>query len=227
MVAQVHRLELASVTQQGKYNPPSFKDARIPFCAYLIVANSEIVLVDTGVGEGNRYIDRTFLPERTPLPEALAPFGLSPGDVTILVNSHLHFDHCGNNAQFAHAPVFVQEAELAAAREPNYTVRECFDFEGAQLHPVRGDLLIHADIQLLSTPGHTPGHQSVLVTTGAGPTLIAAQAAYNRSEFARGGNSDVQAHEGFGAAYEASLERLQGIEATDVLLSHDHALDEG
>lgn len=59
--------------------------------------------------------------------------GGRPSDVVALVNSHLHFDHCGNNRELRGIPTWVQQAEIAAARQPHYTVRACFDFEGAAL----------------------------------------------------------------------------------------------
>ena len=96
----------------------------------------------------------------------------------MVVNSHLHFDHCGNNELFPHAEIFVQERELVVARTTVHTVRKWFDYEGARIIPVSGDMEICPGIKLLSSPGHTPGHQSVLIETTNGRVLVAAQAAY-------------------------------------------------
>ncbi len=190
----VHPLRLAEVNLAGKYNPPSFADARIPVYGCLILGNTEVVLVDTGVGSGHTYIERTFAPEINPIADALAEFGVTPDDVALVVNSHLHFDHCGNNSLFKRAHFFVQQAELLVARAGQYTIEAWFDFPGAQIVAVDGDAELVEGIQLLATPGHTPGHQSVLVQTKQGQELIVAQAAFSRDEFARGGDPEVQAH---------------------------------
>lgn len=219
--AIVHPLHLAEVTLSGAYNPPDFTDTRIPVFGFLILAGAEVILVDTGVGEGNDYIDRQFQPARTDLGAALARHDVAIADVTLLINSHLHFDHCGGNGLFPRVPVYVQAAELAAARQPNYTVRAWFDDANADLRAVEGDHEVAPGVHLVASPGHTPGHQSVLVETGQDSVLVAAQAAFSRAEYDRGGDPDVQAHDGLQAAYLDSMRRLQALGADHVLFSHD------
>ena len=141
------------------------------------------VLVDTGVGTGSTLIDRLYKPDRVELADALAEAGTSLDDVTSVVNSHLHFDHCGNNALFPGVPIFVQKAELDAAREPRYTVPEWVDFPDARYVPVNGRHSISPNLELIPTPGHTPGHQSLLVRSGSRVEIIVAQAAYTAAEF--------------------------------------------
>lgn len=223
MPTTVHRLQMAEVNLPGRFNPPAFVDTRVGVYAYLIRTRSLTVLVDTGVGTGNRHVDRTFEPERTALADALAAFGLTPADVDIIVNSHLHFDHCGNNQLSRGAEVFVQAQELEVARTTRHTVREWFDFDGARITPVTGDHSLADGITLLSTPGHTPGHQSVLVedVDGIGNVLIAAQAAYTVDEYLRGGDPATQAHEGLETQYVQSIVRLKSLRAAAVYFSHD------
>ena len=211
---RVVRLTLARV---------NYLSGRIDVHAYLICSDAAVILVDTGVGRGNAYIDRHFAPEHHSLIDLLAEQDVKPEDVTHVVNSHLHFDHCGSNRLFPAARVFVQAAELDAARQPRYTVRDWFDYPGARLVPVHGDGTLVPGISLISTPGHTPGHQSVSVQTGAGPILIAAQAAWTAAEYEQGGDPENQAHEGLGAVYLRSLERLKALAAHRVLFSHDRA----
>jgi glyoxylase-like metal-dependent hydrolase (beta-lactamase superfamily II) len=198
-----------------------YLDSRIDVYAYLVMTDTEVLLVDTGVGEGNAYIERKYAPHRTSVAEALARFGLETTDVNLVVNSHLHFDHCGNNRLFPDAEIFVQADELAIAHSPRYTVVEWFDFPGARLHAVAGDLKIGSGIRLLSTPGHTPGHQSVLIETADGNVLIAAQAAYTADEYQRGGDPAEQAHHGLEAQYLQSISQLKSVAATHVYFSHD------
>jgi len=73
MSHSVHRLHMASVNLSGKYNPPAYLDTRIDVYDYLIVTKSEVLFVDTGVGEGNKYIERIYGPRRTPIAGQLAP----------------------------------------------------------------------------------------------------------------------------------------------------------
>jgi glyoxylase-like metal-dependent hydrolase (beta-lactamase superfamily II) len=97
------------------------------------------MVIDTGIGSGNEYVDRAFEPEITSIEEQLSRFGVSTKDVTIVVNSHLHFDHCGNNRLFSNADIVVQDLELRAARSKNYTVSDWYDYEGARLTAVSGE----------------------------------------------------------------------------------------
>ena len=180
-----------------------------------------MLLVDTGVGIGNDHIDDRFKPHRTPIAEELSKFEIKTTDVNLVVNSHLHFDHCGNNRLFPNAKIYVQEKELEIARTTRYTVQEWFDYEGAQLNAVSGDLEIGTGITLLSSPGHTPGHQSVLIETTGGSVLVAAQAAFTAHEYQHGGNPADQAHEGLQTQYLDALARLKSIPADEVYFSHD------
>lgn len=220
MSRSVHRLHMASVNLAGQFNPPTFLDTRIEVYAYLAITETDVLLIDTGIGEGNEYIERTFEPRRTPIAEELARFGLETADVNLLVNSHLHFDHCGNNRLFPGAEIFVQADELSVARTTRYTVAEWFDYEGARLNAVSGDMEISEGIKLLSSPGHTPGHQSVLIETASGNILVAAQAAFTADEYQRGGDA-AQAHEGLAAEYLRSVSKLKSVAADRVYFSHD------
>lgn len=218
----IHRLHMASVKSAGEYNPPTYLDTRINVYSYLIVTASDVVLIDTGIGKGIDWIDSDFEPRRNLISAELGRHKLNIEDVTMVINSHLHFDHCGNNKLFPTAKIFVQADELAvASTDPDYTVKEWFDFEGAQITPVHGDLQIIPGIQLLHTPGHTPGHQSILVETSGGKTLIAAQAAYTADEYQRGGDAELQACEGFKVSYLQSIARLKSLAGNWVYFSHD------
>jgi N-acyl homoserine lactone hydrolase len=224
MAISVERLHMASVKLYAQFNPPTYVDTRIDVYAYLVLGMaSDVLLIDTGVGEGNAAIDRRFEPSRTPMDQELARVGLDRSDITLVANSHLHFDHCGNNSHFPHATIFVQGEELATARTlgPRYTVPQWFDYDDAVIEPVSGDLQILDGITLIATPGHTPGHQSVLVETGDGSTLIAAQAAFTAAEFGHGGDADAQAYEGLQDEYLRSISRLKSIGADRVYFSHD------
>lgn len=121
----------------------------------------------------------------------------------------------------------MQAEELFIARKlkTRYTVPGWFDYEGARLTPVSGDREICRGVTVIATPGHTPGHQSVLVELETARHLVAAQAAFTVDEFERGGDPDVQAHEGFAAEYMASIARLKTLDAESICFSHDRAVE--
>lgn len=221
MSRAIHRLHMASVNVKGPFNPPTYLDGRTDVYAYLVITETDVLLIDTGVGEGNAYIERVFEPRRTRIVEELARFGVVTKDVSLLVNSHLHFDHCGNNQRFPNAEIFVHANELSIARTPRYTVTEWFDYEGVRLNAVSGEMEISAGVTLLPSPGHTPGHQSVLVETTAGNVLIAAQAAYTADEYQRGGDPAEQAHQGLEEQYLQSISTLKSVAVEKVYFSHD------
>jgi N-acyl homoserine lactone hydrolase len=103
----------------------------------------------------------------TPHPENI------PRDVACVINTHLHYDHCGGNRLFPGVPIHVQQRELADARSlADYTIREWVDFDGATYVEHEGEVELLPGIRLLPTPGHTDGHQSVLVETGGHPVVV-------------------------------------------------------
>jgi glyoxylase-like metal-dependent hydrolase (beta-lactamase superfamily II) len=108
---------------------------------------------------------------------ALAARGLEPDDVTHVVNSHLHFDHCGCNRCFPNARTIVQRLELEAAQA---ALEAGSDDPGTWNDPVRppeavdGEHDVFGDARVVAfpTPGHTRGHQSLRVTTGSGRIVV-------------------------------------------------------
>lgn len=188
--------------------------------AYLVMHPDGAILVDTGIGSGNPLIDNTYTPKRNSLQRALAAHGVALSDVAAVVNSHLHFDHCGQNALFAGRPVYARAAEIEAAKGRYYTVREWFEHPGADLQPVEGELEIAQGVTLLPSPGHTVGHQSVWAETPGGATLVCAQAAYNAAEWRRGANL-AEAQSGLEPDYRQSHQRLSRLRPARVVFSHD------
>src|SRR6185369_12544302 len=96
---------------------------------------------------------------------------------------------------------------------PDYTIQAWIDGPGLIYRPVEGDHAILPGIEVVSTPGHSPGHQSLLVVTDEGPTILAGQALYSVGEWtgaagAREGRSSARDL----AAYDASVGRLKALE---------------
>jgi N-acyl homoserine lactone hydrolase len=98
--------------------------------------------------------------------------------IDMVVNTHLHFDHCGGNQLFAGRPIYVQRQELDDARsEDDYTIREWVDAPGVEYMPVDGELELLPGLRLVPAPGHTPGTQVVVVGAGEHPVVIAGDVA--------------------------------------------------
>ena len=92
---QIDRLVLATVTTVPEWHPQHDTFEPFPVHAWLIRHPDGAILVDTGVGVGNQVIDEWYHPRCTSLLDALAGVGVAPSDISAVVMSHLHFDHCG------------------------------------------------------------------------------------------------------------------------------------
>ena len=213
---RVSRLHLTDVTPS-----PDLPWARptFPVFAYLVEHPAGPILIDTGVGLGNEIIDKLYSPVHHDLDTALGEHGMAASDVATVITSHLHFDHCGQNDRFPHARVLVQRAEVEAAKEPLYTVPEWAFPEGVELTEIEGDYRVAPGVEIIATPGHTVGHQSVLIDDGNGHRTIACcQGAWGVEGFTAAELGDDGWDQTVGAA---SLRRLHELEPTSVLFSHD------
>jgi glyoxylase-like metal-dependent hydrolase (beta-lactamase superfamily II) len=197
--------------------------------AYAVRHPAGVFLFDTGFREAAadddpalRAFFETYAIRTRPLAPTLIDAGIDPAEVTAVANCHLHVDHAGQNALFPGIPIYVQPAEWRAAQDPDYTLPEVMDFPGARFEFIEGDHEVAPGIQVFATPGHSPGHQSLVVTGPDGPLLLAGQAVYSRGEWvglanAREGASS--AHDG--EAYRRSVARLKALRPTVVLFGHD------
>jgi glyoxylase-like metal-dependent hydrolase (beta-lactamase superfamily II) len=151
----------------GKYQGIKYRAALKPL---LVRTEKETILVDTGVGNLPAKYEKfhdVIRAKEEELTYSLHRAGLKPEDVTMVVNTHLHFDHCGNNKLFANSKFLVQTDEIRYAYFPDRFMRvsylrEFFDIEGEFL-PVKGKYEIEDGVEVIPTPGHTMGHQSVVV----------------------------------------------------------------
>ncbi|MEO8744823.1 MAG: N-acyl homoserine lactonase family protein [Candidatus Dormiibacterota bacterium] len=181
------------------------------------------ILVDTGVGWPTELVKEWKVVNRHAA-DALAEHDLSPVDVKIVINSHLHFDHCGQNAVFKHAPFYIQRSELERARRDQDGVSEWFDFAGARFELIDGDAQIADGVRVVATPGHTSGHQSVMVDTPDGGAVMIGDAAYTSQIYREGDHADLSAWRGQYADKDSwirSLEKLHGMHPHVVHFCHD------
>lgn len=190
--------------------------AYVPIPAFLIDhPGAGPILVDTGLHAGvvadprdnlgpvaSRLYRIAMRPEQA-LPAQLEALGIDPLDVRIVVMTHLHFDHASGVAQFPQATFVVSRAEWQAASgggtRQGYRARQfdhafdwrTVDYEHRDVDSFAGfgrsvDLLGDGSIHLVSTPGHSPGHQSVVVRLGDRELLLCGDAAMRRSAIEAG-----------------------------------------
>src|SRR5215469_17462315 len=174
---EIKRLHLA------KLNPPGGERGQWPVHGFVITHPGGAVLVDTGVG-GPEDLLNDWRVVNVSLADALAELDMSPADITLVINTHLHFDHCGQNAVFKHAPFYVQRAELDRARIESPELTGWFDFMNARFELLDGDAEVLPGMRVIATPGHTVGHQSVLVASADGQAdVLIGDAAYQPRQY--------------------------------------------
>jgi glyoxylase-like metal-dependent hydrolase (beta-lactamase superfamily II) len=159
--------------------------------------------------------------------EALAEHDLQPSDIQLVINTHLHFDHCGQNAVFTHAPFFVQRSELERARVESKELSNWFDFAGARFELLDGHAEIAEGVRVMPTPGHTRGHQSVLVDTDDGTDVLIGDAAYTPNIYIRPDTEELPPGQAADRdAWRESLRQVQSLAPEHVHFCHStHALD--
>ena len=208
----------------------------LPCNAYLIRRGDEWVMWDTGIADalalepGGRVIAHGLrgLVVRT-IRDQLADIGITPEDVTRVILSHAHFDHVGNAALFAHATWHVQAREHEAMVGPDpdgygYLPELYEPLKTAAVELMNGDHDLFGDgsLTVFSTPGHTPGHCSLLVRlANTGPVLLAADVAHYRSNLQHrcvpNMNSDPEQS-------RASMDRIEAVvrdQGAQLWLNHD------
>jgi N-acyl homoserine lactone hydrolase len=221
----VTRLRLGSILRPGSQTPTGGVRAEA-ILAYLVLREEGPILFDTGIGT-HPEVDAHYRPTRFPLAAALGRAGVTPADISMVVNCHLHFDHCGGNPLFPGRPIIVQRRELATARTTQYTLPELVDFTGAHYEELDGEAEIRPGVWILPTPGHVDGHQSLAVRRPDGTVILAGQA----HDFASDFSHDVMARSATldGAApplpaYRPWLDRVLEFDPRRVLFAHDAAV---
>ncbi|MGB2896264.1 MAG: MBL fold metallo-hydrolase [Anaerolineales bacterium] len=151
----------------------------------LVRSQGKTILVDTGIGNKlSEDAARQWGLERDAggLIENLAALGVAPDDVDVVINTHLHADHCAGNTRlidgeaqptFPRAEYWVQRMEWAEASHPDARTRGTYFEQNfsplltqGQLKLLHGDTKVTDGVRCVVTPGHTRGHQSVLLQDG-------------------------------------------------------------
>jgi len=154
---------------------------RMSLTCLLIQAGGKNILVDTGIGDkfDAKFLGIYGVEHSRSLPEELRKLGLGPEDIDIVINTHLHFDHCGWNASrvdgklaptFPRARYFVQRGEWEHAQHPTERdrasyVEEWFLPVERQMELVEGAAEIVPGVQVEIASGHTRNLQCVRVVS--------------------------------------------------------------
>lgn len=181
-----------------------------PLVAYLITDGSENILLDTGA-----FVPKSgYVPAGQPngpyiqtkeqrLDNALRAHGVACDEIHTVVLSHLHWDHAGSCRFFPNAKFIVQKCEYEYALHPikihQFPYRR-EEFEDLNFEFVDGDVPLRKGLQLILTPGHTPGSQTLLVDTRQGVYALVADLVNTREcwesdpKLANGYHTDLLVH---------------------------------
>lgn len=173
------------------YTPNEHQYIPMDLNSLLIFTDDKTILVDNGLGDKlpDKAVKNWGLeyPEGS-LTENLAKHGLTHADIDIVIDTHLHSDHCGGNtllkdenpvSAFPNATYTVQRLEFADAMNTNARTRATYladnfvpVWENGQLELLHGDTEIASGVRVAVTPGHTRGHQSVILEDEEGPVIF-------------------------------------------------------
>ncbi len=207
----------------------------VPILAAAATDGVHKIIVDTGIRDIEEYkkaepgVNQT---EDQEITAAIRKYlGWSPEEIDIVINTHLHVDHCGCNYKFTNAEFYVQKKEWNAAFNPLKPAEPFYDYPAFdktainyfQWNFLDGDAEILPGCRVITTPGHTEGHQSVLFNTAEGVLCVSGDicnVAENVNE-----NLEPNIVVDVAATYE-SLKRVRQF-ATWILPGHDAAIQSG
>jgi N-acyl homoserine lactone hydrolase len=196
-----------------------------PCLGYVVGHPQGMILFDTGMGS-HPEVNARYRPRRTGLREALAAVGTEISDFRLAANCHLHFDHCGGNPALGQLPVFVQEAELDTARRTqDYTLPDLI--EGSRFEAVTGEVEVLPGTYLMPTPGHTSGHQSLIVRRPDGAVIVAGQSHDTATQYAADQLAWRAHHDGHGEPLPSIpkwIDALQRLDPRIVYFAHDRSV---
>lgn len=195
--------------------------------AYAVPHASGLVLLDTGIGATDEETEAWYRPRRFPLAAVLAEHGWTLDDVHLVVNCHLHFDHCGGNPLLDGRRIVAQRRELAMARSGDYTFDALVEFDGASYEELDGEAELLPGVHVIPTPGHVDGHQSLVVECDDGSVVLAGQSHDTASAWSADAlavRARVLGHGDPLPSYPEWLPRLLAFDPRRVVFAHDAAV---
>ena len=194
---------------------------------YLIRHDRGLVLLDTGLGRGDAETEAWYRPRRMALPEVLGAVGVTLDEIEVVVNCHLHFDHCGGNPMLPGTPVMCQRSELAVARCGSYTMEHLIDYPGSRYDLLEGEAEILPGLHVIPTPGHVAGHQSLVAECRDGSVVLAGQSHDTASAWSADALAASAVALGHGEPLPVApawMERLMAFDPKRVVFAHDAAV---
>lgn len=198
MIAEIYAFECGQLTMPLAIFFENADDGtmRAPIPSFLIKHPKGTVLFDTGLNEviktdpvgymGERLagITEVHFSDGEEIASRLETVDIDIERIDFVVNSHLHFDHCGCNDKVVNAPVIIQKREWDWATKPEPDggyVRSDYD-TGQDMKIIEGeyDLFGDGSVVCIPTYGHTPGHQSLKIQTAKGEYVLTGDACYLR-----------------------------------------------
>ena len=219
MPLEIKRLHLASVR--------GIDGREWPVHGFVVTHPGGAALVDTGCGGPEEVLNDWRVVNRS-VADALAGLDMIPADIGLVINTHLHFDHCGQNAVFSHAPCCVQRTELDRAKRESPELYDWFGFMNARWELLDGDIEVLPGLSVITTPGHTVGHQCVVVASDGQSDLLIGDAAYTPHQFAGPPDKDVLPGQASNlVTWRGSLDRIRSLEPDRVHFCHDTKIVHG
>jgi N-acyl homoserine lactone hydrolase len=186
MTVELYALPLG--TCQCRFQTPTGRTihADLPVSGYLLrLSDDKLALIDTGM---NRlHVDdpdltwrdtpragqlRALMSPEDSLLYRLAQLDVGPADIDYVINTHLHFDHAGNNDLLGSATFFVQRDQYVHALDNPRYPSQYWNLPALKYELVDGESELFDAVRVIPTPGHAPGHQSVEVTLPEGGSMI-------------------------------------------------------
>ncbi len=162
------------------YQHGTGQELTIPIFVWYLEGGDQTILVDTGLMGviQSEAREQAIGGKIYTFEEGLARWGLTPEDVDLVVHTHLHNDHCENDAKCVNATFYAHELELAAAYDPHpLDYRYMAEFieeqdDADRIVKLTGDQEIVEGLRVVHTPAHTAGGMTVLVDTAKGTAAI-------------------------------------------------------
>lgn len=230
----VQRLNLGYVLKPAEATGTGHPQV-IPILAYYVNHPDGGVLFDAGIAPLDPETEAFYRPHRLDLAETLERNGRSLSDVRVVVPCHLHFDHVGDLGQLVGRPVVVQRIEHQLAEEPGYTVEGLVGDDTISWELIEGEEELMDGLRVVPTPGHTAGHQSLVVRAEEGTLVLAGQAFDTASEYsaaylnlsvstssiANGEDPSASSGQAPDLPYPDWMPRLQAFQPSAVMFAHD------
>lgn len=210
----------------------------IPVPGYLLrMDDGKNVLIDTGMSRvhikdpdatwrGTSMVDLLVpdMEEEDNLGHRLSELDLRPADIDYVINTHLHFDHAGNNDMFPSATFFVQREHHDAAVGNERFPNQYWNLPHLRYELLDGEMELFPGIEVILTPGHAPAHQSVMVRLAdSGNMVVCGDAVYlqaNYDEDSWGGQADPE------VARQSAMKLKDIAERENAVLLYGHDPDQ-